>query len=136
MSVAVPVFQNRVSPVFDTCQQVLVFEDDAEGRLICRAVDFSSVQEARRAERLRDLGVDVLLCGGITQMQAHRVSACGIQLVPWVAGEVDEVMSAYRKGGLPDPRFAMPGCGRRRRGQGGRGQCGRGRGWGCRQPEP
>ncbi len=120
MKVAIPAFQGRVSPVFDTCQELLIFEEDAEGRLADRMVDFSGVPEFMRAARLRELGVDVLLCGGITHFQARRVQTYGVRLVPWVAGSVQEVMAAYRAGALSDPRYAMPGCcGGRRRGRGG-----------------
>jgi hypothetical protein len=47
----------------------------------------------------------------------------GIRLVPWIAGDVWEVLAALRKGLISDPRYAMPGrarCARRNRSQ----QCG------------
>ena len=122
MRLAVPSFQNRVSPVFDTCQQVLVFEADGDGRMKAVPVDLSRVGSLKRAERLRELDVDVLLCGGITQDQAQRIQAAGIRIVPWLAGDVAEIVEAFRSGQLEQPRFAMRGCRRRCRRRGGQGR--------------
>jgi hypothetical protein len=51
-----------------------------------------------------------------------------VRVLPFIAGDVDEVIQAYITGELNRPRFAMPGCcGRRIRFHGGRG------GRGCRR---
>jgi len=68
-----------------------------------------------RAARLGQLGVNVLICGSISNPLARLIEARGIRLVPWMTGPVDEVLQAYLAGALPADRFAMPG----RRGPGG-----------------
>ncbi len=120
MKIAVPNHEGRVSPVFDTCQSVMIFERGDDGAITQQAVELADVEGLRRAERLRDIGVRVLLCGGITRPQAEWVQATGIELVPWLAGDVDRIAEAYWQGALPSAEFVMPGCGA----GGGRG-CGR-----------
>jgi predicted Fe-Mo cluster-binding NifX family protein len=64
---------------------------------------------AARAERLRELGVNVLVCGAISNPLAKMVSGLGITLIPWKCGLIDEVLVAYFSGTLGDPRFSLPG---------------------------
>lgn len=117
MKIGIPEYRGRVSPVFDTCQRLLVFQASDHGGLIpLEAQDWSCLPPLVRPNRLRERGVDVLLCGGISDWVARQVEAQGIRLVPWLSGDVNRVMSAFFAGDLPDRRFAMPGSWGRRYG--------------------
>lgn len=119
MKIAIPEHQGRVSPVMDTSLRLLVFEVGEDREPECHAHDWSSVPPAARAAWLRERRVDAVVCGGISAWLAAQVQAQGIQLIPWVAGEVGQVLTAYAVGRLPDTDLAMPGCrGRRRGGRG------------------
>jgi predicted Fe-Mo cluster-binding NifX family protein len=126
MRVAIPLRNDRVSPVFDEASRLLLVDID-NGRERARLEEpFPGTFLGRRARRLTELGVNVLICGAISRPLAELIEASGITLVPWTAGPVDEVLEAYLAGRLPDPRWTMPGCGGRR--QRHRGGCGP-RGW-------
>jgi hypothetical protein len=74
-----------------------------------------------RIALLREQRVQVLICGAISGLQASIVRAWEIELIPFVAGEVDEILAAYVQDGLHSEQFAMPGCfGRKRRRRRGR----------------
>ena len=49
----------------------------------------------------------------------------GIEVIPFVAGDLGGIIRAWSEGRLARPLFAMPGCRGRRRMRG-RGRCGRG----------
>lgn len=130
--------------MFDVAGQVLVVEV-AEGRETAREVQ--TLTEATADTRIRQLaamGVQTLVCAGISQPLEVGLTACGIRVIAQVCGHVDEVLSAFIAGRLEEERFAMPGCCRQRRqrvggqamgGQahrGGRG-CQRGRGRGRKE---
>ena len=126
MKVAIPVWNDRVSPVFDaaSCLMLLDVADGAEqGRQLVEASQASF--PTQRASRLAELGVNVLICGAISRPLASFVSAAGIILIPWVAGPVEDVLGAYLAGRLSEPRWRMPGCGGPHRCREGRG-CPRG----------
>ena len=116
MRLAIPVWNDRVSPVFDTAGRVLLL-DLADGieqaRQLVEVVQASFPTE--RAKRLAELGVNVLVCGAISRPLAGFVSAAGIVVIPWVAGALEEVLRAYLTGRLSEPCWRMPGCGGRRR---------------------
>ena len=115
MKVAIPIFQGRISPAFDWCREMLVVELDANRHEVSRnETKFEDSSPSGRARLLRELGVDVLLCGGISAQLACLIESSRAEVVPWVAGEVDTVLEAYLKGNVLQPEFMMPGrcCGR------------------------
>jgi len=120
----VTVWGGRVSPVFDVSgRAVLLTVEDG------RASDHADVElpEEGRAKlaTLSSRGVRTLLCGAVSRAMAQQAGAFGLRLVPFLAGTVEEVVSAYLAGRLPHPTFAMPGCHGRWRGRMGR-RCRRG----------
>jgi predicted Fe-Mo cluster-binding NifX family protein len=123
MKTAFAVWNNRIAPVFDTARQIHVVE--AESGQIDREMQEPLPDElpVQKALRLAELGVGTLVCGAISKPLHEIVAAYGIQLIPFVAGDLREVIQAWLSGNLERDTFAMPGCcgrGRRRR----RGMCG------------
>jgi len=130
MKIAIPVWQGRISPVFDVAGQLLLVEV-ADGREIAREkrlVEENSADE--RARTMVELGVETLICAGISQSFEAMLAGCEIRVIARICGDVEDVLAAYLAGQLGEERFAMPGCcGQRRRRMGGRGcQQGRRRG--------
>ncbi len=129
MRIAVPVWQGRVSPVFDVAGQLLLVEADNALEQARREETLADEEPQRRAERLAEWGVRTLICGAISQPLQALLDARGIEVVPRVCGEVEEVLAAFLVGELRADRFAMPGCcGRAQRGPQGRRRGGRGAG--------
>ncbi|MFZ5981374.1 MAG: NifB/NifX family molybdenum-iron cluster-binding protein, partial [Candidatus Zixiibacteriota bacterium] len=80
-----------------------------------------------------ELGIDILICGAVSQLFEQRLTAAGIKISPWFRGGIDEIIAAHTSGRLQSENFFMPGC---HRGRGaGRGRyCGRrGAGFGRRR---
>ena len=115
MNVAMPIWNGRVSPVFDTARRLLIvqFEDGAEVARAEKAIGQDPLP--RRAATLAELNVDVLLCGAVTRPLSTMLSGAGVTVVPFVSGGIDEVLDAFIEGRLSDPRLCMPGCRNRRR---------------------
>jgi len=128
MRIAVSVWEGRVSPVFDSSRRMLVV-DIVDGRAgDRREVELPADSPAERVSHLRGLNVSTLLCGAISRPLAEWLQAAGVEVHPFVAGSVEEVLSGYLSGQLNRADFRMPGCcGRRRRHCGGRGRQGEGR---------
>lgn len=125
MKIALTRWGSRVSPLFDTAQQIVLL--DLQGREVAgrREINISSVPPVFKADFLANQGVRVLICGGISGFFYQQLLARGIRVVPWVTGEVEDVIRAYLRDRLHWKRFLMPGCG----GCGRRFRGGRGRRW-------
>jgi predicted Fe-Mo cluster-binding NifX family protein len=120
MRLAIPEFKGRVSPVFDCCRRLLVIDTLKKGPDRIASVDWSELECVKRPARLREMGIKILLCGGISTRLAREIEAGGVYIVPWISGEVGEIIDAYFNGRLPDPQLTMPGCRRGRFGGQGR----------------
>lgn len=64
----------------------------------------------QRAARLKDIDVDVLICGAISQALSLMISGSGIEVFSDVSGSIDEILKGYLQGRLTEKRFLMPGC--------------------------
>jgi len=110
MIVAIPVWSDQVSTVFDFARHILLVELDG-GNEIGRSEH--PLQEGSLifpAGKLSRFGVDVLICGAISRSLARIVASYRIEIIPFVSGTVNDVLSAYLTGQLVDSRFCLPGC--------------------------
>jgi len=114
MKVAVTVWENRISPLFDATRTLLIV--DIHNRVVTqkKLVPFDCVSPFSRAATLEDLGVSTLICGGVSDFFADLIEARNIHIIPFVAGRVDEVIDAYLRNVLCRKKFRMPGCGGKR----------------------
>lgn len=117
MLVAIPIWQGRVSPVFDVAGQVLLIELEESVEKSRREQLLPDEGPDRRVDRIAEQGVGTLICGAISRLLESLLVARGIHVIPQVCGSVDEVLDAFNAGELHDERFAMPGCCGRRKGR-------------------
>jgi hypothetical protein len=97
--------------------------DLAEGREVGRGEKkLEGILPLERAAELKKMDVDLLLCGAISRPFASALAIEGINLMSFLSGEAESVISAYLSKKLYGESFQMPGCGwgarRRMRGSG------------------
>jgi predicted Fe-Mo cluster-binding NifX family protein len=117
MKIAIPEHQGRVAPVFDTCRRILIFMQEDDAQAMIAQEDWSGLAAQARSVRLKECGVDVLLCGAISCGIEEQVHRQGIRLIAWLAGDLPQVLTAFQDGSIMDPCYAMPGtllCRKRR----------------------
>lgn len=68
-----------------------------------------------RAQLLPRLGVDLLICGMISQTQQTALASAGIRIIPHICGPMEEVIAAFLDGRIENGALLMPGCGGRKR---------------------
>lgn len=112
--IAISIWQERVSPVFDTASRLSIYDQGAGQRAVPQTVDLVPLDIGQRARFIRDLGINTLLCGAISRPLYSLLVNFGVTVRPWITGNVDEVLAAYESGTLNSGRFFLPGCGRRR----------------------
>ena len=116
MKIAFAHWDNRIAPVFDTVRQIYVVDVES-GQIVSETQEaLSEDLPVRKILRLVERGIGTLVCGAISRPMYGLVVANGIQVVPFVAGDLNEVIQAWLSGDLEDDIFAMPGyCGQRGR---------------------
>jgi len=111
MRVAVPIWEDRISPVFDTASRLLIIEVENQIEA-SRFETYMDEQDLyRRCFRIQNLGVDILICGAISRPYFRRLMATGINIITGISGHPEEVLEAFLQGTLYQQRFSMPGCG-------------------------
>lgn len=110
MKIAIPIYRDNVSNVFDFAHRLLLVDIESDKAVERSEVELKAESLPQRAGQLKSLGVDVLVCGAISQALANMVTASGIQVLPYVTGRVDDVLQGYLTGQLVQPQFTMPGC--------------------------
>ena len=109
MRIAIPIWERRISPVFDTAKEFTVAEIE-RGRITSQfKLPLQEIILPRRAAILTRWKINILICGGISAYLANLVTARGIRVVPGIRGEVDNVLQAYCRGDLTSPQYEMPG---------------------------
>ncbi|HKI49052.1 MAG TPA: NifB/NifX family molybdenum-iron cluster-binding protein [Desulfobacteria bacterium] len=113
MKVALTVWENRISPLFDATRTLLIAEI-CNGKVIEKhRLPLDCISPFARAATLEELGIVTLICGGVSDFFAKLIEARNIQIISFVAGRVDEVIDAFLRDGLCHQKFRMPGCGDR-----------------------
>jgi predicted Fe-Mo cluster-binding NifX family protein len=121
--VAIPVFRARVAPVLDWCSKILIVSDNGPETGAGREL---YVQEANRFALMRSLhqqGITLVICGALSPEILNYGESLGLKIIHGIAGDVGEVLEAYRKGELDLPKYWLPGCRGQRRYKDGA-QCG------------
>lgn len=109
MKLAIPISDGQVSTAFDFARQLLLFEYENHREIKRTELVLDEAVPVNRARRLESLGVGVLICGAISSSLAEHLSNAGIDLIPFVSGNVEEVLAEYFASELESGRFLMPG---------------------------
>lgn len=114
MKIAIPIWENRISPVFDTASRLLVVEV-ADKKEASRFVYYIDEQDlTQKCQRIRSLDIDILICGAVSHPFLHMLLASGLEVIQQISGQAEEILEAYLKGNIYNARFLMPGCKRYR----------------------
>lgn len=129
MIIGLTIWGERISPVFDACHMLMVADIQEQKKISCRFEPFEPVIPLLLSEKLKELKIEVLICGAISIEPANLIESAGVKLISFISGKADTVLDSYISGEILTKKYIMPGCGKKRV----RGVCGSGqrRGRGC-----
>ena len=107
--IAIAVFGSRISPRFD-CAPTLLVVRIGDGKEVSRK-EFATEgwTSMERIQKFCQLGIHVLICGGIDQRSFRKIQSCGIKVFSWVTGEFEDGLSCYLQGKLASRNMMGPG---------------------------
>lgn len=110
MRAAFSVWNQRIAPVFDEASTFYLV-DRQTGQIAVERFDPVQNQiPLQKALRLVALNVNTLVCGGISNQLHDMLVAYGIQVIPFVAGEVHDVIGMWLHHRFHSEDHLMPGC--------------------------
>ena len=108
MKVAIPQFDNRVSPHFDCASKILIATVEA-GKVVSRELySLIDLNVLRRSTFLQKQGVEAVICGAISNFSVRLLLRNGIQVYAMIAGDAEQVLDQFVSGTLhssADPVF-------------------------------
>ena len=107
--IAIPVYKSRVSPVFDSCARLLLIDLDQHREINRTEMLCEGLSELERLKVLKNSAVCTVICGAISDGFYKLISSADISIIIGIAGEVDQVLDAFRCNRLNDSCFYMPG---------------------------
>jgi predicted Fe-Mo cluster-binding NifX family protein len=96
--------------VFDVAQTVLMVETKRSGNAKEQVVGLPLGSPSAKVAFLTEQEVAVLVCGAISRQVRALAEADGIQVYPFVAGEIRDVVDAWMHDRLDQVSYSMPGC--------------------------
>jgi len=109
MKVAITVWGNRISPVFDSAQTVLLAEL-LDRQVVDKRLEFIPLLVPESlARKVVALNPDTLICGAISEQPARIIERAGILLLPFISGKAERVLHVYAETFEID-NYRMPGC--------------------------
>lgn len=110
VKVALTIWEGRISPVFDVSREAVILTIE-NGVVTTRCHEnISTPTTALKPDRLARLGVKTLICGAISESLHRELTARGVNVLGFVAGEIDEVVATFLAHALPSAALCMPGC--------------------------
>jgi predicted Fe-Mo cluster-binding NifX family protein len=114
MRIAIPVFGNRISPRCDYALHFRLFDTEEGNITACCDVNCDGSGDVERVAKLKDMGTNTLICGGLPNYLQELLTSSGIQVIPWVSGNADEVLTFFLQGRLKKGMVISPEQGRKR----------------------
>lgn len=109
MRVAIPVFGNRISPRFDFAPMLALFDLDGKRIAEKKVISCDGWRDTERVSKLKDLAVDLIICGGLPHHLLDVFANNGIRIIPWVAGDAAEALSLFLRDRLVQGMAICPG---------------------------
>jgi len=110
MRIALPIWEDKISPVLDTALRLLVVDLESRREIGRFEIYMDEIDISRRSSRIKALAINVLICGAISRPFIQMLTAAGIHVIAGIAGQAREILTAYGEDRLSDPRYRMPGC--------------------------
>jgi predicted Fe-Mo cluster-binding NifX family protein len=107
--IAIPIFKNKVSPVFDSCTRVFLVDIEENREVDRKEIYLDALALTERVTILLKSGVETVICGGISDVMESMLMGVKIDLVSDITGEIDHVLKAYLDQGLDQTQFRIPG---------------------------
>ncbi len=109
MNVAITVWDQRISPVFDVAETLLVARVEETAIVDRKVRGFQAGRFDRFVQLLEEMNIRVLICGALCAGPANILESRDIHVLSFIAGDVEQILQRYAQG-KDLHEFAMPGC--------------------------
>lgn len=105
MKIAIPAYSGKVDDHFGHCENFMVYTTNDNKEIIHKEIIPSPNGcgcKSDIAEKLRNIGVKVMLAGNIGGGAVNKLSSNGIAVVRGCSGDIEKVLDEWLKGNIKD----------------------------------
>lgn len=95
-----PRMGEMIAPCFEHCATMAVFRIGAHGEIDQVDYPLRSREPFDRVRLLRDQKVDCVICGAVQDVYEDVLRTSGFEVISWVSGFVEDLLSLYIRGRL------------------------------------
>jgi predicted Fe-Mo cluster-binding NifX family protein len=110
MKIAIPIWEDKVSPVFDTAVRLLVIECKDKQEVSRLLYHIGEEDLSWKCHRIKELEPDVIICGAVSYLFLNMLRAADLPVIQQISGRIEEIIEAYLKDDSYNSRYLMPGC--------------------------
>ncbi len=110
MKLAITIWGNRISPVFDAASTLLVAHLEKKTIIKKTYKSFNPETPENLFKILKKMEISVLVCGAISTRPADLIVENGIKLISFVTGDASSFLDNFAHKGTIEKTFMMPGC--------------------------
>ena len=92
MRVGIPKWGDKISPVLDTTSRILVLEVENYSEASRFEIYLDEQDLLRKCYRIRDLGIEIMICGAVSHPFLNLLTASGINMIPGISGQTEDVL--------------------------------------------
>lgn len=105
--------EGRLATLLESATELRFHAAESEGYRLRETCAWSGADTLRLADTLVEKSTRILICGGLTGCCQAILERRNVMVLPWIAGNVEQVLAAYARGRLAN--LAMPGFRKPRR---------------------
>ncbi len=109
MRVAIPLEDRRVAGILDNATMLLVVDLGQGGRSEYFQTPVRTRSRQGRANELASMGVDTVVCDGVSRILESMILTRGIAVISHVTGNVDEVLEGFHRQRCGSPGSSLGG---------------------------
>lgn len=110
MKIAITIWGNRISPVFDAARTLLVARIENRTILKKRYIPFNPDSPRDLIRILQQMETDTLICGAISTEPADFIVENDIKLISFVTGNALDFLDSFATRQAIEKGNMMPGC--------------------------
>ena len=95
MRVVIPVYKNRVAPRFSFAQSVIIGEIENNSLIITKEIMIVADSYSGKIAQFKGLGIDCIICSGISNDFLKLILASGISVLPNIIGDALDILSKF-----------------------------------------
>ncbi len=115
MCIAIATYKNRIASLFESSDKFVIIHSPSYDIKNSKSITICNNSPNELLQLLKSNNTKTLICGAISGYIRSLLEAHNIEVIPWITGDIQSVIKAFRLDNLISSSFIMPGCRKRGR---------------------